>query len=194
MHLAPWRSPLSRALDLNRSQPHSRYLQLATVTKEGFPANRTVVFRGFVEHSDRLKIVTDRRSEKIEEIKYQPWTEICWYFTETREQFRIFGNLILVDGDCSNLLLQQLRQETWQQLSDATRQQFTWAYPKQTRVEDNAIFSVAIPPRESILDNFCLLLLLPTRVDHLELRSEPHNRILYLLQDDRTWLIKTVNP
>ncbi|MEO1006929.1 MAG: pyridoxamine 5'-phosphate oxidase, partial [Cyanobacteria bacterium J06638_38] len=44
--LAPWRSLLSGAIHRNRSQPHSRYFQLATVTPEGYPANRTVVFRG----------------------------------------------------------------------------------------------------------------------------------------------------
>jgi pyridoxamine 5'-phosphate oxidase len=47
MTLAPWRSPLSRALYRNRNLPYCRYLQLATVRPNGQPANRTVVFRGF---------------------------------------------------------------------------------------------------------------------------------------------------
>ena len=96
MSLAPWRSPLSRALHRNRSLPNARYVQLATVRPDGSPANRTIVFRGFVEEPfcnstplyDTLQFVTDRRSEKVIEIEHQVLGEVCWYFPNTREQFR----------------------------------------------------------------------------------------------------------
>ncbi|NJL49732.1 MAG: pyridoxamine 5'-phosphate oxidase, partial [Leptolyngbyaceae cyanobacterium SM2_5_2] len=52
--LAPWRSALGRALHRNRSRPYSRYFQLATVQTNGRPANRTVVFRGFLPDSNQL--------------------------------------------------------------------------------------------------------------------------------------------
>ena len=194
MSLAPWRSPLSRALHLNRSQPHSRYLQLATVNKEGFPSNRTVVFRGFIEDSDRLKIITDSRSDKIEDIKNQPWGEICWYFTKTREQFRLFGKLIVVTEDCLDRFLARSRQETWQNLSDSARQQFTWFHPKQTRTEDKEAFTANQPSQEEPLDNFYLLLLEPQKVDHLELRGEPQTRSLYVREDFQNWSMRAVNP
>nr|WP_265264241.1 pyridoxamine 5'-phosphate oxidase family protein [Spirulina subsalsa] len=90
--LAPWRSPLSHALHRNRSQPFSRYLQLATITPDGYPANRTVVFRGFTPQGNALKIITDSRSEKFQQLHHSPWGEICWYFSQTREQFRLFGS------------------------------------------------------------------------------------------------------
>jgi pyridoxamine 5'-phosphate oxidase len=192
MSLAPWRSLLSRALHLNRSQPHSRYFQLATVNKEGFPANRTVVFRGFLEDSDRLQIITDSRSDKIEDVQHQPWGEICWYFAKTREQFRLFGTLIVVTKDCSDRSLLRSRQEIWQNLSDSARQQFT--HPKQTRTEAKEAFVATHPSREQPLDNFYLLLLDPQRVDHLELRGEPQNRSIYLLEDSKTWSMRSVNP
>lgn len=54
--LAPWRSPLSRAIHLNRSQAHHRFLQLATVTPGGQPRNRTVVFRGFMEQTNLFEL------------------------------------------------------------------------------------------------------------------------------------------
>jgi hypothetical protein len=95
MTLAPWRSHLAAALHRNRSLRFARYLQLATVRVDGRPANRTVVFRGFLEETNCLKFVTDIRSQKVEEINLYPWGEICWYFPKTREQFRIAGKLIL---------------------------------------------------------------------------------------------------
>ena len=89
MSLALWRSPLARALHRNRSLAFARYLQLATVRATGRPANRTVVFRGFLADTNQLKFITDISSQKAEEINLYPWGEICWYFPQTREQFRI---------------------------------------------------------------------------------------------------------
>jgi len=96
MSIAPWRSPLARALHRNRAATESRYLQLATVTPEGHPANRTVVFRGFYGDTDQIKIITDNRTEKIPHLQHHPWAELCWYFSKTREQFRIFGKIWII--------------------------------------------------------------------------------------------------
>lgn len=43
-------------------------------------------------------------------------------------------------------------------------------------------------------ENFCLLLLNPDKVDHLELRGNPQNRHLYTLQDNNQWSYTAVNP
>ncbi|MCA1991428.1 MAG: pyridoxamine 5'-phosphate oxidase family protein, partial [Coleofasciculus sp. S288] len=91
MSLAPWRSLLASALHKNRSLPYARYFQLATIRADGRPANRTVVFRGFLDSTNQLKIITDTRSQKAEQIDHQPWGEVCWYFPKTREQFRLLG-------------------------------------------------------------------------------------------------------
>ena len=194
MFLAPWRSHLSRALHRNRSQPYSRYLQLATVDTQGLPANRTVVFRGFLEESNQLQFVTDSRSNKIEHIKAKPWAEICWYFTKSREQFRLFGKLILVTAADLEPALQLARQQAWQKLSDSARLQFSWPKPGEERVTNPEAFSPPQPSAKEPIINFCLLLLTPEKVDHLELRGEPQNRCLYLLQKDQTWSTQSINP
>lgn len=193
MMLAPWRSSLSRALHRHRSQPHSRYLQLATVNSDGLPANRTVVFRGFLTDSDRLQFITDSRSDKITQIQSNPWGEACWYFSKTREQFRLFGKLTLVSADTDSTL-QFARQEVWQKLSDSARLQFAWPHPGEKRVENLEAFSSPKPSDKEPLTNFCLLLLNPEKVDHLELKGEPQNRYLYLRQKERTWSTRSINP
>ena len=194
MILAPWRSPLSRALHLNRSQPYSRYLQLATVNPQGLPANRTVVFRGFLKDSNQLQFITDSRSNKITHMQAKPWAEICWYFSKSREQFRLFGQLILVTAADLEPTWQSARQQVWQQLSDSARLQFSWPKPGEKRVTNNEAFSPAIPSIKEPAVNFCLLLLQPEKVDHLELRGEPQNRCLYLLRKDQTWSTQSINP
>lgn len=193
MLLAPWRSLLARALHHNRRLPNARYMQLATVRQDGKPANRTVVFRGFLDNSNHIKIVTDSRSEKLKEIEVNPWGELCWYFPETREQFRLAGPLILVGANHADTQLLKARQTAWQELSAAARLQFAWPHPGEERAEP-ASFEPAPPDQEKPLANFCLLLLEPARVDHLELRGEPENRWLYLLQDSGLWSSTEINP
>jgi pyridoxamine 5'-phosphate oxidase len=189
--LAPWRSPLARALHRNRALPYARYFQLATVRSGDRPANRTVVFRGFLDSTNQLKIITDARSEKIPQIDQTPWGEACWYFPKTREQFRLYGHLTLITAADPDPQSQPIRQKAWQELSDAARIQFTWATPKQLRTEQG--FPATPPASDQPLANFCLLLLDPVEVDHLELRGDPQNRSIYQLQEG-DWITATVNP
>ena len=192
MTLAPWRSPLSRALHRNRSLVYARYAQLATVRADGRPANRTIVFRGFLEDQGHLQFITDRRSAKADQIMAHPWGELCWYFPKTREQFRLAGPLTLVSADHSSADLNQARQQQWADLSDAARLQFAWPDPGQPRAADG--FAPPPPDPADPPDTFCLLLLLAQQVDHLELRGEPQNRYRYRLQDDAGWAVEDINP
>ena len=176
--LAPWRSLLSKALHRNRSQPFVRYFQLATVKPDGTPANRTVVFRGFLNDTNHLQVISDRRSQKTEQIRQNSSAEVCWYFTKTREQFRLSGSLMLVTADTDDPQLQQARTQVWQNISDNARVQFAWPHPKDARDPD-AAFNPPPPDEKTPLDTFCLLLLSPLRVDYLSLRGEPQTRKIY---------------
>ncbi len=186
-----WRIHLESSIEHHRNITYARYLQLATVTQENRPANRTVVFRGFYEDKDCLKFAIDSRSEKVSQITTQPWAEACWYFTQTREQFRFSGLLHLVRGDHADMALQQARQASWQQLSEAARLQFAWDNPGKPRAED-ANFAPPPPDPEKPLANFCLLLLEPILVDYLNLVGNPQNRYIYCRDDG--WSVKEVNP
>lgn len=193
MSLAPWRSILARALHRNRSLVYARYLQLATVRPDGRPANRTIVFRGFLDDSNQLEFITDDRSEKIVQIQHQPWGEICWYFPNTREQFRLAGLLSLIAADEPNETLRKARSTVWQNLSDAARLQFVWPHSGQER-SPNANFTPDPPEAIAPPSNFRLLLLDPTQVDHLELRGEPQNRYKYDKVENGEWHKIEVNP
>ncbi|MCU0517734.1 MAG: pyridoxamine 5'-phosphate oxidase family protein [Oscillatoria sp. Prado101] len=193
MSLALWRTPLARALYRNRSLLYARYLQLATVGNDGKPANRTVVFRGFLGDTNQLKFVTDARSEKAGQIESNPWGEACWYFPKTREQFRISGMLRLVRDTELDSELQKARQIAWLELSEGARGQFARPHPGKPRADAGA-FAVIPPADTEPLPHFCLLLLLPAIVDHLELRGEPQNRWIYRLDMEGGWEVGAVNP
>ncbi|MDH6060748.1 pyridoxamine 5'-phosphate oxidase family protein [Chrysosporum bergii ANA360D] len=194
MTKAPWRSAIAAALHRNRSLVYARYLQLATVGENHRPANRTVVFRGFLENTNQLKFITDSRSEKKDQIQKQPWAEICWYFPHTREQFRLSGCLTLIEVDHTEPILQAARIKTWQELSDAARLQFAWPHPGKPRVEVATAFEPPPPDFTEPLANFCLLLMEPIEVDHLELRGKPQNRRIYRRDEQQIWSVQEVNP
>ncbi|QIZ71252.1 Npun_F5749 family FMN-dependent PPOX-type flavoprotein [Oxynema aestuarii] len=191
--IAPWKSPLLRALHRNRSRADARFLQLATVGSDGFPANRTVVFRGFLDGGDRLKMVTDDRSAKIAQIALDPRAEACWYFPVTREQFRLRGHLHCIDGTETDPPSVEARRVAWQELSDNARIQFLWPFPGGDRAEASA-FDRPIPDPNLPAEHFCLLWLEPIRVDLLQLRGHPQNRWIYECRAERTWSVREVNP
>lgn len=187
--LAPWRSPLVRALHRNRSLIYARYLQLATVRLDGRPANRTVVFRGFRAEGDRLVFISDDRSQKQAELRAQPWVEICWYFPKSREQFRISGQVEVIDRLSAD---QSTRTQVWQGLSNNARSQFAWPNPRADRADSDAFLPQTIDDSQP-LDSFSVLLLEPIEIDHLELRGEPQNRSIYWLEET-SWKMRSVNP
>ena len=193
--LPPWRTSIARALRRNSSLPNARYVQLATVDRDRRPKNRTIVFRGWLEPDSQLKFVTDMRSQKAIDLQsgLSDWAEICWYFPKTREQFRLSGQLMLVTVNSDTDRYCKARQEAWQQLSDSGRIQFDWATPGADRSADPQTFNPPQPDARQPLDNFCLLLLMPSAVDHLDLRGEPQNRYYYELVADR-WVMRSVNP
>ncbi len=191
-NLAPWRSPLQRALHRNKSLVFSRYFQLATVDNKGNPTNRTVVFRGFQPENNNLLIITDIRSEKINHLQQNSQAEICWYFTKSREQFRISGSISIVFFDTNNLDLLKLRKKIWQQLSEKAKEQFTWANPGEPIKSNNHVNQDNIN-LENPVNNFCLLIFKPDKVDHLKLKRNPQTRHFYLLVNNN-WEVNQVNP
>ncbi|MEB3160571.1 MAG: Npun_F5749 family FMN-dependent PPOX-type flavoprotein [Synechocystis sp.] len=194
MSLAPWRSPLAHALHRSRRYPEARYFQLATVDAEGFPHNRTVVFRGFTHESNGIKIITDRRSAKIPHLHYQPRAAICWYFSKTREQWRFQGTIQLITDAETDTARSQDRQQIWQSLSDNARVQFAWPSPASLRPDVEQAIDVDFPDPITPLPTFYVLYFHPHQVDHLELRGNPQNLTRYCLAADQCWDIQHLFP
>jgi len=215
-----WRQRLVRSLHVSRSQPQSKYFQVASVSRDGIPKNRTMVFRGFLPDSLNLISVTDIRSEKVSDWKLNTPKkfEICWYFAGSREQYRIAGHVSLV----SNELLKNenapdsmrksadfsegfLRQQ-WTNLSRGAQQQFFWPSPrtpfdndqvtqtKETKSESQINKSEQSSNAErtfDISDHFCVVIFTPLSVDYLNLKGSPQLRCLSDFEND--WLEVAVN-
>ena len=91
-----WRSLLEVSIAKSRKIRGSNYVQISTVSKDGTPRCRTVVFRGFLNDNNLpedhpmsaknggnfdgkpcvMKMCTDLRSKKVEEVAHQPISEM----------------------------------------------------------------------------------------------------------------------
>lgn len=188
-----WQPSLALANYVNRRDPAARFVQLATVRPDGRPANRTLVFRGFLNETSRLTFVTDLRSPKVGDLTNSPWVEVCWYFPVTHEQFRIGGVMTVVSGDTADGVLSAARRECWRALPESTRVTYTWPLSGQPR-DSTVRFPTDHPDPDVSPAHFGLLVLDPQAVDHLEIRGGPQNRWQYRRDDDGRWSGREVNP
>jgi pyridoxamine 5'-phosphate oxidase len=136
-----WRQRLARSLHVNRSQVPAKHYQVASVSSSGRPKNRTMVFRGFLSNTQSLLSVTDLRSDKIEEWQGggKSHFEICWYFSGSREQFRLAGEVVLIsncldthykDPVLGKQTKESLLKQQWSNLSTNAQQPFYSSSPK----------------------------------------------------------------
>ena len=176
--ISAWRQRLARSLHLSRSKPEAKYIQLATLNNEGFVQNRTLVFRGFVDESDHIIMITDTRSDKFHALQVHSQAEICWYFAKTREQYRLSGNIKIFANSSD------LRTSVWNKISPAAKSQFYW-YLDEELVNELSLNNI-------IPDTFCVLLLETQQVDYL-LLADQHERIKCQLIDKK-WQETHINP
>lgn len=193
---APWKQLLLNALQSNSHLRHSSYFQLATIGSNGRPANRTVVFRGFADTSNKIQINTDNRSNKIEDLKQCPFAEICWYFTDSWEQFRINGTVDVIDGSNPDPMKLQQREKAWFASSPKSRLQYLGPNPGLPSLGDQPTnVPTSLDPSAGPVSAYCLLVLDPDQVDYLNLKS--NERITFSrknVNEENSWSSDKVNP
>ncbi|KAL0028502.1 hypothetical protein WJX77_010793 [Trebouxia sp. C0004] len=155
-----------------------------------------MVYRGFVGESTKLTFTTDSRSSKMDEVKENPWSEICWYMPESREQFRLSGKLYIIKSDEKDAELKKIWHEAWSGLSTGGRGWFTWPDASQPRTENDKDFEKDPPGQdEDPLSNYCLCVLDVYECELSKLREKL--RIEYHSKEEgskRLWTQHDMNP
>ena len=105
--VVPWRERITDSIARSRKIRGGNYVQLATVDSNSAPRCRTVVFRGFAPDG-RLKIITDNRSAKVKESRR---VEVCWWFSQSSEQYRFAGDITYIGQDGSDDDVAQRKQQ-----------------------------------------------------------------------------------
>lgn len=182
-----WLEHLEQTLVQHAHIPSSVFAQMATVSVEHRPANRTVVFRGF--SSAKLLFATRMDSEKIEQLLKNPWAEVCWYFIESREQYRILGTCQVITA-ADQTELAKTRATIWHSFSPESKQMLTWPASGQP-LSNLQAFQAPVP--EGIPESLVVLALVPEQVDLLSLGAKPHQRTRHMFKDGH-WQVTAINP
>jgi len=204
-----WHISLSKTLLDHADNIESRFFQVASVDACGYPQNRTMVFRGFNE--ENILAVCDIRSDKYDQWKNQAHAQICWYFNESREQFRLTCTVELIT-DLNHLdtklaetehpksHMQTLRDKVWEGLSKASQAQFSWPAPlipfdenaqtNNTSTLDDDKNTCELKPHK----HFVLVCFSPSKIDYLNLRATPHIREITKRLQAGVWECTSVQP
>jgi hypothetical protein len=138
-----------------------------------------------------MKMCTDLRSRKVEEVAHQPISEMVWWFPKTSEQYRVRGSLLLIGDDNDDKALQIARKEMWGNLTDSARESF---------LDDDSVRYIGGRDEDGkvlpVPSNFVLMLLYPTYVDYLLLTGAQYRQIDERVGDIRmsNWSSKRVKP
>lgn len=214
-----WRQSLARSLHVQRSKPESKFFQVANAYVSNklqngsdiVVENRTMVFRGFAQDSHTLLAITDDRSDKVGQWQQSQNSQLCWYFTKTREQYRISAKVLLIGKsglllESSSTLKDQLdknlptdssllarRNLLWSNLSGKAKAQFYWPTPKENVLPVEASIKTDDGEAAEIPENFIAICFQPFYVDYLNLTTDPQTREIHEFTDD-SWKYKAVNP
>lgn len=103
-YMAPWvpifASAVEAELAAKKERPPFTAFQLATVDADGYPHNRTLVYRGFLfdnKTNNVLTFSTDKRMGKYSELEHNDKFEAVFYFEKNKKQFRLRGRARIVD-------------------------------------------------------------------------------------------------
>tara|TARA_Y100001970_G_C13935342_1_gene700393 strand:+ start:116 stop:661 length:546 start_codon:yes stop_codon:yes gene_type:complete len=177
-NLPQWRQELKSSQKKEGRSPLSRWIQIATISKNMQPRVRTVVFRGWLNNNSMI-IYTDKRSEKIKDLKTNNDVEILWLFLKSKSQFRLKGTIhVINDNDIY-----------WNKLSKKSKS--TWFWPEPGKSLDYESIKY-LDKTFKKPNNFSVLELRINSVDLLKLENPIHTR--YMWREENLWECTRLNP
>ena len=179
--IPPWFNQIVSAEKKEANIKSLRWVQLATIGLDSFPRVRTVVFRGWSDLYE-MKIITDIRSQKFNELKSNKNVEICWIFSKSKCQFRFRG--------ISKLIIGAEKLELWENLNKQSKSMWGWPTPGE-RLGSNTKEDLAIDDKFKI-HNFVLIKIDIFHVDQLILKKPKHIRKRWIRKDE--WIEELINP
>jgi len=154
------------------SRSPMRWPVLSTQALAGGGSARTVVLRAFDRKGCVCSIWTDRRSEKVNELKAEPGTCLLFFDPAKKLQIRAFGSLSVKTGGPEHVdALQRAQQGTMDDYASPMGPGHPIDGPKETSSIDDPS------------SNFALLIMRVTEIDVLELSRQGHRRALFQTAD-----------
>lgn len=178
-----WHNELERAIISESKLYSTKWVQLATISNDNQPRVRTVVFRK-LNKNNSIDFLTDKRSNKVKEIKQNPSVEICWMFYSSLSQFRFRGKAEEIND-------KSLIKDYWNRLSFDSREMWFGPSPG-SPLKTSESLAKKNNKKELIPNNFLLIRAFIHEVEMLALSINPHSRTIW--KSKNNWLKEYINP
>jgi len=163
---------------------HPFHIFSLTTVKNNFPDSRNVVLRSVNEDNNYITFHTDKRSNKIKQIKNND--NICGLFYDktNKIQLRIYGKISIVED-------KQIILDTWRSSKDMSKLCYLNKFPPGSILKDSKEYiceSYNIDFNEGI-KNFCILKINISIIDWLNLNHKGHVRLFIdIINDKINWI------
>ncbi|MDE3235072.1 MAG: pyridoxamine 5'-phosphate oxidase [Bacteroidota bacterium] len=167
-------------------------MTVATATKEGVPAARIILLKGFDERG--FIFFTNYQSAKGNEIADNPQVALLFFWKELERQIRISGTIEKIGAKDS---------DDYFQSRPAGSRLGAWSSPQSTVIESRQVIEDNYARYEQQFDNGNIprpphwggYLVKPQKIEFWQGRSSRmHDRLLYSLQADGQWKLERLAP
>lgn len=182
---------MHEALESKVAEPNA--MTLATVNSEGKPAARVVLLKGIEDGT--MVFYTNYDSHKGRELEANPNAALVFLWLELQRQVRVEGRVERVSREAS---------EAYFQSRPKASQIGAWVSSQSSTIANRAVLEEAQKAIEIQYANQDVLPLPPNwggyklTISSMEFwqgrRSRLHDRLLYTLQTDGTWIIERLAP
>lgn len=156
-----------------------RYFSLATI-KDSQPEIRTIVLRKLIDDFNII-FYTDYRSEKTKHIKNNSNVSALFYHPKKLLQIKITGNAVL-EKDLSKI------ERSWKNINDNSKKDYTTILAPGSPIKNPDLVDY------SINNNFCIVKIIPKKIEILQLKRPNHIRISYFKGKDNEWIGQFLTP
>jgi len=189
--LSQFKNWFEAAIDAKLTDPNA--MNLATIGLTGKPASRIVLLKGY----DRTGFVfyTNYQSRKSQELEAHPWAALTFCWIDLEQQVRIEGRAEKLSPEASDTYFHSRPRDS---------QLGAWASPQSKVISDRRVLEqnladlkakygeVEIIPRPEHWGGWRVI---PEMMEFWQGRSSRlHDRLLYQLQTDGTWLRTRLSP
>ncbi|HBB31916.1 MAG TPA: pyridoxamine 5'-phosphate oxidase [Cyanobacteria bacterium UBA8803] len=172
--------------------PEPNAMTLATATPDGKPSARMVLLKGYDERG--FVFYTNYDSHKGQQLRENPWGAIAFWWVQLERQVRIEGRVEQVSAAESDAYFQSRPQES---------QLGAWVSPQSQIIESREVLEQRLAqlkkeyenkqvPRPPYWGGFRVI---PSAIEFWQGRpSRLHDRLLYRLLEDGSWIIQRLSP